>query len=166
MMLLETIRLALVSVRRNALRSFLTLLGIVIGVAAVIAMVAIGDGAKARVEATFASMGSNMLIVLSGSSSGGGAMGGAGTDGAIHSARVALLRDDLGRLPFLIELSRRTRAVVAQNLVFAVGFIVAGVVITALGLLSPIVALVLHNLADLVIVFNSARLVREGETLA
>jgi putative ABC transport system permease protein len=51
----------------------------VIGVSAVIAMVAIGDGAKARVEQAFAAMGSNMLIVLPGSSSGGGAMGGSGS---------------------------------------------------------------------------------------
>jgi putative ABC transport system permease protein len=74
-----TLRVALRALARNKLRSFLTGLGVVIGVAAVIAMVAIGDGAKARVEATFASMGSNMLIVMSGSTSGGGAMGGAGT---------------------------------------------------------------------------------------
>jgi putative ABC transport system permease protein len=61
------------------MRSFLTTLGVVIGVSAVIAMVAIGDGAKARVEATFAAMGSNMLIVLPGTSSAGGAMGGFGS---------------------------------------------------------------------------------------
>ena len=79
MSFLVTLRVALRALLRNKMRSFLTGLGVVIGVAAVIAMVAIGDGAKARVEATFASMGSNMLIVLSGSSSGGGAMGGAGT---------------------------------------------------------------------------------------
>jgi putative ABC transport system permease protein len=76
---LATFRVALRALARNKLRSFLTALGVVIGVAAVIAMVAIGDGAKARVEQTFASMGSNMLIVMSASTSGGGAMGGAGT---------------------------------------------------------------------------------------
>jgi putative ABC transport system permease protein len=74
-----TLRVALRALARNKMRSFLTALGVVIGVAAVIATVAIGDGAKARVEATFASIGSNMLIVMNGSSSGGGAMGGAGT---------------------------------------------------------------------------------------
>jgi putative ABC transport system permease protein len=74
-----TLRVALRALARNKLRSFLTGLGVVIGVAAVIAMVAIGDGAKARVEQTFASIGSNMIIVLNGSSQGGGAMGGAGT---------------------------------------------------------------------------------------
>jgi putative ABC transport system permease protein len=74
-----TLRVALRALARNKMRSFLTGLGVVIGVAAVIAMVAIGDGAKARVEATFAAMGSNMLIVMNGSSGGGGAMGGFGS---------------------------------------------------------------------------------------
>jgi len=74
-----TLRVALRALARNKMRSFLTTLGVVIGVAAVITSVAIGDGAKARVEATFASIGSNMLIVMNGSSSGGGAMGGAGS---------------------------------------------------------------------------------------
>jgi putative ABC transport system permease protein len=74
-----TLWVALRALARNKLRSFLTALGVVIGVAAVIAMVAIGDGAKARVEATFASIGSNMLLVMNGSSTGGGAMGGAGS---------------------------------------------------------------------------------------
>ena len=76
---LQTLRVALRALTRNKMRSFLTTLGVVIGVSAVIAMVAIGDGAKARVEATFAAMGSNMLIVVPGSSSAGGAMGGFGS---------------------------------------------------------------------------------------
>ncbi len=76
---LQTLRVALRALARNKMRSFLTTLGVVIGVSAVIAMVAIGDGAKARVEATFAAMGSNMLIVLPGTSTAGGAMGGFGS---------------------------------------------------------------------------------------
>ena len=64
---------------RNKLRSFLTALGIIIGVAAVIAMVAIGDGAKAMVEKSFAAMGSNLLIVMSGTTTAGGAHGGFGS---------------------------------------------------------------------------------------
>jgi putative ABC transport system permease protein len=55
---LQTLRVALRALGRNKLRSFLTTLGMVIGVSAVIAMVAIGDGAKSRVEQAFASMGS------------------------------------------------------------------------------------------------------------
>ena len=63
-MLFETVRLAFRSIRRNALRSFLTLLGIVIGVAAVIAMITIGNGATQRVKDDIAKLGSNLLIVF------------------------------------------------------------------------------------------------------
>ena len=76
---LQTLRVALRALARNKMRSFLTTLGMVIGVCAVIAMVAIGDGAKARVEQAFASMGSNMLIILPGTTTAGGAMGGFGS---------------------------------------------------------------------------------------
>ncbi|MFN7975214.1 MAG: ABC transporter permease [Acidobacteriota bacterium] len=79
MKLLETIRVALRALLHNKLRSFLTALGIIIGVAAVIAMVAIGEGAKARVQESFASMGSNLLILMSGSSSMQGMRGGFGS---------------------------------------------------------------------------------------
>ncbi|HEY5818614.1 MAG TPA: ABC transporter permease [Mesorhizobium sp.] len=65
-MLLETIRLALRSIRRNVLRSFLTLLGIVIGVAAVIAMLTIGSGTTEKVKSDIAKLGSNLLIVYAG----------------------------------------------------------------------------------------------------
>ncbi|HKE17619.1 MAG TPA: ABC transporter permease [Kofleriaceae bacterium] len=68
---------------RNKMRSFLTTLGVIIGVGAVIAMTAIGAGAKARVEKTFESMGSRMLVVRSGSSRSGGVRGGAGSQPTI-----------------------------------------------------------------------------------
>jgi putative ABC transport system permease protein len=76
---LQTFRVAWRALLRNKLRSFLTALGIMIGVGAVIAMVAIGEGAKARVEAAFASMGSNLLILMSGSTRAGGSFGGYGS---------------------------------------------------------------------------------------
>ncbi len=76
---IRTIRVALRALLRNKLRSFLTTLGIIIGVFAVIAMVAIGEGAKANVEASFAAMGSNLLIIRAGSTSRGGAFGGFGS---------------------------------------------------------------------------------------
>jgi putative ABC transport system permease protein len=65
-MLVETIKLARQAIRRNALRSFLTVLGIVIGVAAVIAMVTIGTGTTAKVTADLAKLGSNLLSVRPG----------------------------------------------------------------------------------------------------
>jgi putative ABC transport system permease protein len=66
----ETVRLALLSVRRNALRSFLTLLGIVIGVAAVIAMLTIGNGTTQKVKADISKLGSNLLVVRAGRAAG------------------------------------------------------------------------------------------------
>jgi len=79
MKLWQTLPLALKALSRNKTRSLLTTLGIVIGVASVISMVAVGEGARARVEGVFATMGTNMLIVLSGSTSSGGVMGGFGS---------------------------------------------------------------------------------------
>ncbi|MGI6855838.1 ABC transporter permease [Mesorhizobium sp. 1B3] len=65
-MLYETVKLALTSVRRNMLRSILTLLGIVIGVAAVIAMITIGSGTTEKVKADISKLGSNLLVVRAG----------------------------------------------------------------------------------------------------
>ncbi len=76
---LLTLRIALRALLRNKMRSFLTTLGIIIGVSAVIAMVAIGEGAKAQVEKQFAAMGTSLLIVMPGTSSSGGARGGYGS---------------------------------------------------------------------------------------
>jgi putative ABC transport system permease protein len=66
LMIVSTVLLALREIRRNILRSLLTMLGVVIGVAAVIAMVTLGGGATARVTADIASMGRNLLIVVPG----------------------------------------------------------------------------------------------------
>src|ERR1035441_7810604 len=79
MNILQTLRVAVLALLRNKLRSFLTTLGIIIGVSAAIAMASIGEGAKARVEESFASMGSNLLVVLPGSTSLGGQRGGFGS---------------------------------------------------------------------------------------
>ncbi len=76
---LAVLRVAIRALLRNKMRSFLTTLGMVIGVGAVIAMVAIGEGAKARVEQSFAAMGSNLIILMPGSTTSGGVRGGAGS---------------------------------------------------------------------------------------
>jgi len=75
----QTVPLAARALLRNKTRSFLTMLGVIIGVASVISMVTVGEGAKARVAGVFAAMGTNLLIVLSGSTSSGGMMGGFGS---------------------------------------------------------------------------------------
>ena len=72
-------RIALRALRVNALRTILTMLGIIIGVGAVIAMVSVGAGAQARVAEQIQSLGSNMIIVLSGSTTSGGVRLGHGT---------------------------------------------------------------------------------------
>ena len=77
-----TIRIALRALKRNKLRTALTMLGMIIGVAAVIAMVSIGNGAKSQVEAQIASLGENVILIFSGSTSSSGirsGWGGAGT---------------------------------------------------------------------------------------
>jgi putative ABC transport system permease protein len=78
----STINIAFRALRRNKMRSVLTALGIIIGVAAVIAMVGIGNGAKAQVEAQIASLGQNVILIFSGSTTSSGirtGWGGAGT---------------------------------------------------------------------------------------
>ena len=75
----STWTIALRALRRNPMRSGLTMLGIIIGVAAVIAMVAIGTGAKEQVAASIAQIGQNTVLVLSGAPSRGGVRGGFGS---------------------------------------------------------------------------------------
>ncbi len=84
---LQSARVALRALRVNKLRSVLTMLGIIIGVAAVIAMVGIGAGAQARVAEQIQSLGSNLIIVLSGSTTAGGIRMG-------HGSRLTLTEDD------------------------------------------------------------------------
>jgi Cd2+/Zn2+-exporting ATPase len=93
------------------------------------------------------------------------AMGAAGSEVAIHSATIALMNNDLRRLPFLVKLSRSTRAVINQNFLFGVLFIIAGWTVTSFGIIGPIPAAILHNVGSLIVIFNSARLVRKGEEL-
>ena len=93
------------------------------------------------------------------------AMGAAGSEVAIHSATIALMNNDLRRLPFLVKLSRSTRAVINQNFLFGVAFIIVGWMVTVSGYIGPIAASILHVVGSLIVVFNSARLVRKGEEL-
>jgi len=93
------------------------------------------------------------------------AMGAAGSEVAIHSATIALMNNDLRRLPFLVKLSRSTRTVINQNFLFGVLFSVTGLTLAVFGIVGPIVAAIMHNFGSLMVIFNSARLVRKGEEL-
>jgi putative ABC transport system permease protein len=83
MNLLLTFRIAIRALGRNKMRSSLTMLGIIIGVGAVIANLAIGQGASAQIQAQIANLGNNMLYVMSGSMNQGGMRGGAGTSNTL-----------------------------------------------------------------------------------
>jgi Cd2+/Zn2+-exporting ATPase len=93
------------------------------------------------------------------------AMGAAGSEVAINSATIALMNNDLRRLPFLVRLSRLTRSVINQNFLIGVFFVIGGLVLAAMKYVSPILAAVMHVVGSLLVVFNSFRLVREGEEL-
>jgi Cd2+/Zn2+-exporting ATPase len=93
------------------------------------------------------------------------AMGAAGSEVAIHSATIALMNNDLRRLPVLVRLSRQTRAVINQNFLLGILFVIGGLVLAAMKFINPIIAAVLHVAGSLMVVFNSARLVRHGEEL-
>src|SRR3990172_8255920 len=79
----STFKISFRALRVNKMRSALTMLGIIIGVGAVIAMVAIGTGASRQIAEQMASMGSNLLIVLPGSTTAGGVRMGAGTQSTL-----------------------------------------------------------------------------------
>jgi Cd2+/Zn2+-exporting ATPase len=93
------------------------------------------------------------------------AMGAAGSEVAIHSATIALMNNDLRRLPFLVRLSRQTRSVINQNFLVGIFFVIGGLILSSLGTITPIFAAILHVVGSLIVVFNSARLVRQGEEL-
>jgi Cd2+/Zn2+-exporting ATPase len=86
------------------------------------------------------------------------AMGGAGTDVALETADVALMGDDLSKLPFAVGLGRATRAIILQNLVIALGVIVVLILTSLTGLVSIGVAVVFHEGSTLVVVANALRL--------
>ena len=112
---LETFRVALRALVRNKMRSFLTVLGIIIGVGAVIAIVAIGEGAKARVEESFASMGSNLLIVLPGSTSSGGARGGFGSMPTLTWDDLRAVRSEISSVRYAAAVLRSTVQVASED---------------------------------------------------
>ncbi|MFW6059019.1 MAG: heavy metal translocating P-type ATPase [Phycisphaeraceae bacterium] len=93
------------------------------------------------------------------------AMGAAGSDVAIHSANIALMNNNLNRIPFLVRLSRTTSNVIKQNLIIGIGFIVLFEILAAGGYIWPVTAAVALVVSSMLVVFNSARLVRSGEDI-
>ncbi len=93
-------------------------------------------------------------------SSCGVAMGAAGTDAALEAADIALMADDLSRLPWLVRHSRRTVAIVRQNIIFALAVKAAFVLLAVLGLATLWMAIAADMGASLVVIFNGLRLLR------
>ena len=93
------------------------------------------------------------------------AMGAFGSDIAVQSASIALMNNDLRRIPFFIGLARQTRMLMNQNLAIGLSFITVGVYFAISGDLGPIGAALIHTVSSLLVIFNSARLVRSGESL-
>jgi putative ABC transport system permease protein len=110
-----TLRIALRALLRNRMRSFLTMLGIIIGVAAVIAMVAIGEGAKAQVEASFAAMGTNLLIVMPGATTSGGASGGFGTGPTLTWDDLKAIQSELSSVRAAAPVLRKSTQLVSDE---------------------------------------------------
>jgi putative ABC transport system permease protein len=106
MNVLHTIGIAFETLLRNKLRSFLTLLGVVIGVFAVIAMVAAGDGARTRVQQLFATMGSNMLVILPGARVQGGVTEGFGTSATLTWDDLRAIQDEIPSVQYAAALSQ------------------------------------------------------------
>ncbi|MEW6697448.1 MAG: heavy metal translocating P-type ATPase [Bacillota bacterium] len=88
------------------------------------------------------------------------AMGTSGTDVAIEAADIALLSDDLSKVPRVIYLSRKTLAVINQNIWFANGINLISIVLASTGILGPVLAAVVHNMSAIVVIINSSRLLR------
>jgi putative ABC transport system permease protein len=112
---LQVLRVAVRALLRNKLRSFLTTLGVIIGVSAVIAMVAIGEGAKARVEEAFASMGSNLLVVLSGTTSASGAHGGFGSMPTLTWDDLKAIRSEASAVRYASPQLRSNQQVISED---------------------------------------------------
>ncbi len=107
MRLSATSIIAVRALRRNALRSVLTALGIIIGVGAVIAMVSIGNGAKAQVEAQVASLGQNIITVFPGSTTTGGVRGGWGAASTLSAEDADAIAAEV---PGVLAISRSVRS--------------------------------------------------------
>jgi putative ABC transport system permease protein len=115
-MLLMTLRIALRALARNKLRAFLTMLGIIIGVGAVIAMVAIGEGAKETIRSQIASLGTNVLIIMPGTSVQGGVRTGVGGVNTLVDGDAKAMMRELPAVAFASPALRRPEQVVAGNL--------------------------------------------------
>jgi putative ABC transport system permease protein len=112
---LEIFRIAARALTRNKTRSFLTTLGIIIGVAAVIAMVSIGEGAKANVEKAFSSLGSNAIVILPGTTTSGGAHGGFGSMPTLTWTDLKAIQTEVPSVRYAAPLLRAAAQLLSED---------------------------------------------------
>ena len=115
MLIWESITIALHELFANKLRSVLTMLGIIIGVAAVIAMVSIGMGVKSNVEDSMASLGSNMLIVTPGAANSGGIRGAAGSRESLKYDDAMAIKKKIKNIDHVSPIVQRSYQIVYGN---------------------------------------------------
>jgi len=113
---INVIKVALRALRRSAMRSVLTALGIIIGVAAVIAMVSIGNGAKSQVEASIASLGQNIISVFPGNFTSGGMRGGWGTASSLTVEDATAISEEIAGVVAVSPEMRDRNQVLANGL--------------------------------------------------
>lgn len=94
------------------------------------------------------------------------AMGAAGTDVALETADVALMNDDIAKIPFLIQLGRKTLSTIKWNIAFGLLFNAVAVLAGGWGLLSPVMGAVVHNIGSVLVVLSSARIAFTAENSA
>ena len=122
MRIAPTFNVAYRALRRNKMRSVLTALGIIIGVGAVIAMVGIGNGAKAQVESQIASLGENVILIFSGSTTSSGIRTGWGGAGTLKIEDAEAIRREVPGVVGVSEEVVSTTQVAAGNQIGSPGF--------------------------------------------
>lgn len=117
----STIKIALRALRVNKMRSALTMLGIIIGVGAVITMLAVGTGASQRISEQISSMGSNLLIILPGATTAGGVRMGAGTQPTLSMADTEAIKRGIPAVSYVAPDLSEVSQVVYGNLNWSTG---------------------------------------------
>jgi len=113
---IQTLKIALRALRTNKMRSFLTMLGIIIGIAAVIAMMAVGSGASYVISQQIASIGSNIILVLPGSTTSGGLRTGSGGSQSLVSDDARSIMNECPSVEYTAPTTRGTALVVYGNM--------------------------------------------------
>ena len=119
----STIKISLKSLMVNKMRSSLTMLGIIIGVGAVITMLAVGTGARQRISEQISSMGSNLLIILPGSTTAGGVRMGAGTQSTLSMADVEAIQKECPAVAYVAPVHNGVAQIVYGNLNWSTGIV-------------------------------------------